>query len=142
MQFRAAQRTNSLSYGDSQIVPGNSKSPPRRVVPSGRTHPPRPPPGLCVITVGALVGGVKVRTSPGLVALVGLPPGAGSAPPGPARILASLSATEGPVVVLAALGSVEVGAGGSSRGVYGVIRGWWGLERRAVQRRCVHRRME
>lgn len=79
-------------------------------------NPPRPPPGLCVTTVGALVGGVKVRTSPGLLAPVGLPPGVGSAPPGPARILASRSATEGPAEVLTALDGVEVGAGGSSRG--------------------------
>ena len=57
-------------------------------------------------TVGALVGGVKVRTRPGLV---GLPPGEGPVPPVPARILASLSATEGPVDVPAACCGAGVG---------------------------------
>ena len=57
-------------------------------------------------TVGALVGGVKVRTRPGLV---GLPPGEGPVPPVPARILASLSATEGPVDVPVACCGAGVG---------------------------------
>lgn len=93
-------------------------------------------------TVGALVGGVKVRTRPGLV---GLPPGEGPVPPVPARILASLSATEGPVDVPAACCGAGVGpavvgctaVGQNKNNENGV---WWGLrdwKRRGVQQRLL-----
>ncbi len=72
-----------------------------------RSAAPRPSAGLCVAAAaaaGAPDGGVKVRTSPGFLEVVGLPPGEGPVPVGPARILASLSATEGPVEAPATLG--------------------------------------
>ena len=70
-------------------------------------------------TAGVLVGGVKVLTSPGFL---GLPPGEGPVAVGPARILASLSATEGPVEAPATLGG---GAGVEPRW-YGYAHGWGG----------------
>lgn len=70
--------------------------------------------------VGALVGGVKVRTRPGFFPGVGLPPGDGPVPPDPARILASRSATEGPVDVPAALGGAGVGTAFES-GAVGMV---------------------
>lgn len=77
----------------------------RRLLDCTRSTPPRPPVGLRVAAAaGAPVGGVNVRTSPGLLAVAGLPPVEGPVSVGPARILASLSATEGPVEAPATLG--------------------------------------
>lgn len=77
---------------------------------SATAYPPRSPVGLCVSTLGAVAGGVNVRTIPGFFVGAEVPAGEAPAPPEPARILASLSATEEPMEAPDAFCGAGVGA--------------------------------